>query len=266
MSDPWKADGPIKEENIINESERDSANPANDEYKLVKLEDSGRLSPFFTATQMDVKFYNPSGSPHTWTKPGGLKYVIVEVQAGGGGGGRTRSSSYESASGGGGGAYCRKKILASELSATETVTVGIGGLGGKVSGSTSPQDGGTSSFGTHCTATGGVKGVNSSGALTQGESGGVATGGDLNINGSPSSVSQQGQGVAGRSSIASAGGNSFMGVPRYPNYRNAGSLSTVGPSGIGYGAGGGGATNGDDINERNGGDGAPGIVIVYEYF
>ena len=47
MSDPWKADEPIKEENIINESERDSANPENDEYKLVKLESDGRLAvPF----------------------------------------------------------------------------------------------------------------------------------------------------------------------------------------------------------------------------
>ena len=47
MSDPWKADEPIREENIINESERDSATPANDEYKLVKLEDDGRLAPVF---------------------------------------------------------------------------------------------------------------------------------------------------------------------------------------------------------------------------
>ena len=47
MSDPWKADEPIREDNIINENERDSANPENDEYKLVKLESDGRLAvPF----------------------------------------------------------------------------------------------------------------------------------------------------------------------------------------------------------------------------
>ena len=47
MSDPWKADEPIREENIINESERDSTTPANDEYKLVKLESDGKLSKQF---------------------------------------------------------------------------------------------------------------------------------------------------------------------------------------------------------------------------
>jgi hypothetical protein len=47
MSDPWKADLPIREDNIINESER-SVDPADDEYKLVKLESDGRISPEFT--------------------------------------------------------------------------------------------------------------------------------------------------------------------------------------------------------------------------
>jgi len=51
MSDPWKADLPIREDNIINESER-SVDPTDDEYKLVKLEGDGKISEYFTTTKV----------------------------------------------------------------------------------------------------------------------------------------------------------------------------------------------------------------------
>ena len=39
------------------------------------------------STNPVVRTYLNAGSPATWTKPAGLKYVVVEVQGGGGGGG-----------------------------------------------------------------------------------------------------------------------------------------------------------------------------------
>src|SRR3990167_7532302 len=44
-----------------------------------------------TSVSPVVRTYLTAGSPATWTKPSGLKYVIVEVQAGGGAGGNGNS-------------------------------------------------------------------------------------------------------------------------------------------------------------------------------
>ena len=106
-----------------------------------------------------LRKYENSGSPHTWSKPAGLKYVVVEVVGGGGGGGGSREATPDQAgNGGGGGGYSRKIIGVGSLGSTETVTVGIGGAGGAAGGGTGTT-GGTTSFGTHCSATGGTGGT-----------------------------------------------------------------------------------------------------------
>lgn len=121
----------------------------------------------------------------TWTKDAGLLYVIVEgVGAGGGGGGAIDSGGGDGlgAMPGASGGYFRKVILASALGATETVTIGAGGTAGSAGGN--GGNGGTTSFGSHCQSTGGTGGLGSwgdgSGAFV---AGGVATGGDINIDG-----------------------------------------------------------------------------------
>lgn len=97
-----------------------------------------------------------------WNKPAGLKRVRVTVTGGGGGKG---TSGPLSSNGGGGAGTSIKTIEAADLSATETATVGGGGAAG--------ASGGTSSFGTHCTATGG--------SSTGGQGSGYS--GDINIMG-----------------------------------------------------------------------------------
>jgi hypothetical protein len=176
-----------------------------------------------------VRTYLNSGSPHTWTKPTGLKYVVVEVVGGGGGGQGAASSSDASGGGGGAGGYSRKVITASSLGATETVTTGAGGAGGVSGNLVVGTVGGTSSFGAHASAVGG------GGGTSDGASGGTASGGDLNITGNQGSLS------AGSSAGTPEGG--------------AGALANAG-------AGGRGGADEDDAGQA----GYAGIVIVTEYY
>lgn len=91
-------------------------------------------------------------------------FIKNRVVGGSGAGGSNTTSP-----GGGGGGGCEKTILSAELSSAETVTSGVAGI--------TSANGGTSSFGSHCSATGGQS-AGSGVAL-----GGVGTGGDINVSG-----------------------------------------------------------------------------------
>lgn len=200
-----------------------------------------------------VRTYLNAGSPATWTKPTGLKYVIVEVQAGGGGGGSANAGGGGGANpggGGGGGGYSRKLIAVASLGATETVTTGAGGTAG--SGGDGGA-GGSSSFGTLSTATGGAGGSQNGGAEA---AGGVGSSGDINIGGSAGvSCENLTEGIPG-----SNGGNSFMGGGGSGGYTTHGSAGRV------YGGGGGGGQTTSGGSASNGGAGGAGIVIVTEFY
>lgn len=217
-----------------------------------------------------VRTYLNAASPATWTKPAGLKYVVVEVQAGGGGGGGADSDSssgyYEAGGGGGGGGYSKKTITAATLGSTETVTIGAGGAGGTTG--TTGGTGETSSFGSHSIATGGSGGYRSdaSGYYGAGALGGVGSSGDINIYGNSGetgdgSLSGNGGGMGGNSFLGSGGRNS--------DNADSKGLYGTGDSGIIYGGGGGGAFSvygGSYAGDKTGGAGAAGIVIVTEFY
>lgn len=210
----------------------------------------------FKASQMPiVRTYLNAGSPATWTKPAGLKYVVVEVQAGGGGSGGTTSVD-KGTGGGGGGGYSRKIIASASLGATETVTTGAGGSAGAGTGGTGGT-GGSSSFGVHATATGGI-----GGELTGlGGRGGGGASGDVNHYGS---AGGSGVSVAG-APVGGAGGSSHLGGGGQPAFTNGGGVVT-GSAGDVYGGGGGGSVSGSSGNDSAGAVGAAGIVIVTEYY
>jgi len=212
-----------------------------------------------------VTTFNASG---TWTKPSGLKYVLVEAWGGGGSGGA--STSIASATGGGGGAYFYKTIVASLLGATETVTVGAGGTA--VASNSNGVAGGNSSFGSFLTVYGGARG---GGAATNVPGGGG--GGGISSAGSAGAVTTGGAGgnpiggAAGTSSPVAAGGDSIYGGGGGgdSNASSAGGQSVYGGGGGGgsaaggnsyYGGGGGGgiagSAGGTSVYGGNGGAGA----------
>lgn len=179
-------------------------------------------------------------SSGTWTKGSGTKYILVEGVGGGGGGDSVGING--NGGGGGAGGYFRKFIDVTSIT-SETVTIGAGGA--------ASSSGGTTSFGSHCSATGGLGSTN-----LPGGDGGTATGGDLNIKG--------GGGVgAGSNSASGAGGASFFGGGGRAVRPPALDVGN-GQPGNAYGSGGSGGSA-DDNNSRSGGAGKEGLVIVWEY-
>lgn len=204
-------------------------------------------------------------SSGTYTPNPKAKTIIVEVQGGGGGGGGTNSpASLSSASGSGAsGAYAKAMISNPTV---QTVTVGAGGLGGVDNPAGNGNPGGQSSFGSLVTAVGGNGGfamTADSRILSATIAGTVPTTQFTGAN-----VFGRGIGMPGLSVRLSAGvsysgngGDSQMG---------AGGLGSRGRSrggdGTGPGAGGAGANvNGGAEGSFKGGNGAAGIVIIWEY-
>lgn len=191
-----------------------------------------------------VRTYLNAGSPATWSKPAGLKYVVVEVQAGGGNGaaGADLCSSGRGGGGGGGGGYSKKLIAAATLSATETVTTGAATA--------------SSSFGTHATAT---AGGNASSAVAG--AGGIGSSGDINLEGGDGNDGTLADSAGGGANCGGIGGSSCLGG----GGAGSGATATAGSGGNVYGGGGGGGA-GSGAGSSSGGNGAAGIVIVTEFY
>lgn len=186
-----------------------------------------------------VRVFTSSG---TWSKPSNVTSIKVLTIGGGAGGAGALTGNTGGGGGGGGGAI---KFISSGLGATESVTIGAAGTGGAV-GSNIGNNGGTTSFGSHCSATGGGGGHWNGTA----GSGGIGVSGDINVSGSPGNGGSSVNAISGGSGGSSAFGYGGGG---------AGTQST-GSNAQNYGAGGAGG-----VNNTAGGHGSAGIVVVWEY-
>lgn len=208
--------------------------------------------------------FTSSGSFTKASYPG-LRAVRIRCQGGGGAGGGaavTGAGSASSGGGGQGGVYAEAWILASALSASETVTRGAGGTG--VSGGTG-NNGGTSSFGAHCSASGGAGGQTNSSTSTWNtpiSATPVITGtGDLIIPGEPGTFGLT-NGTADFA-LSGAGGSSVWGIGGRPVQSATGA---AGFAGDGYGGGGGGGGNSNSqAGTVAGGAGTAGRILVDLY-
>lgn len=253
----------------------------------------------------DVQIFTTPGA-NTWTKPANAKLVYVWSIGGGQGGESGRRGANSSARGGGQGGAAGSAnagwFMGSSLNATETVTVGTGGLGGAAvtvdstngqnagNGSASSlggwlsADGGFSDYGCQdCDINGGSGGGTSNftpavyGAHTaHGGDGGSITSGNVSGaggSGAPGSVeaggaagaigNNGGAGAAAPANTARSGGGGGGGGAGVA----AGGAGGAGANGATYGAGGGaGGASRNGSNSGKGGDGAPGIVIVIATF
>jgi hypothetical protein len=188
----------------------------------------------------------PITSSGTFVVPSGV--TTVEVELWGGGAGSFASSAPIPSGGGSGGGYARKRVSGLVPGQPIPVVVGSGGAAGSTGGAPAGA-GGTSSFGTYVSATGGsLNAYATVGSPQNGATpGGIGVGGDVNIAGSA--------GQAGISNIGGLGGGAPMGATQ-----NSG---TIGVAGIFPGGGASGAGTGPSGNAQYyGASGANGLVVV----
>lgn len=193
----------------------------------------------------------------------GLRAVRVRVVGGGGSGGgcaNTGSGSNAEGGGGGGGGYAEAFILDSALATSETVTIGAGGVPA-ATGNNDGSTGGTTSFGSHVSATGGAGGggspSSSSSTLAPGGTGGTGSGGYFRLEGGRGG---NGRIVDGDSITGNFGGSSFLSP-----IANTNALTTNGAVGRPYGGGSSGARNGNSQGAKSSLGGSPGICIIDIY-
>jgi hypothetical protein len=175
-------------------------------------------------------------SPATWSKPAGLKAVKVTVVGAGGNGGTAPgpNASATFGSGGGGGGTTVEYIPAPSIPGPVAVTAGPG----------------TNSFGAFCSATAGSAG---SGSGQSGGAGGAGSGGNFDMPG----------GKGGHaSSLENYGGASLMGTSAVAALQSP----SPGAPGNNYGGGGAGGARPNSTGSIPGGTGAPGIVIIEEFY
>ena len=188
--------------------------------------------------------------------------LIVKVQGGGGSGAGadiTGAGQTDNGGGGGAGGYAESFLnptAVAALSASVSVTVGNGGAG------SFPGNAGTAStfpsFGTGNGGSTGNRGLTSTAAYPR--QGGL--GGDA-FNGNTWQTRGQPGGTSVNFGTGPSDGASGYGGPSIFGSGGRQSLDVVGQPGNGYGAGGGGARNPQNrAAQRDGGAGAPGIVIV----
>ncbi|MDR3536532.1 MAG: hypothetical protein P4L71_08530 [Acetobacteraceae bacterium] len=178
--------------------------------------------------------------------PAGVQQVEVELW--GAGSGTFASVSGQPSGGGCGGGYARKRISGLTPGQSIPVTIGVGGAAGSVGGAL-PSAGGTSSFGTFVSASGGS--LNYLATATNPANGatpaGCGIGGDVNLAGS-----------AGQAAVLNQGG--MGGAAPMGGSQNSG---TTGAPGIFPGGGAAGAgTGANGTTPYNGAAGAAGMVVV----
>lgn len=207
--------------------------------------------------------YSNSGS---YPKNPNSSFIIVEVVGGGGAGGGTpaTSSTQNSVAGGGAsGGYAVAVIPTSSLSASTSFTIGAAGVSAPgVAGGA----GGNSSFGSLIVANGGLGGLPGAAAtasyVLQPVAGGAAsatTGAIYLASGSPGGpaifigVGAATSGSGGNSPLGAGGGNGGSPV--------AGGYTTA----TAPGGGGGGSAVSSSTAANKGGDGARGVIRIWEY-
>jgi hypothetical protein len=182
-------------------------------------------------------------SSGAYTVPAGVTKIVVEVQGAGGSSGNSTGSYGSSGSGAGG--YAMKSL---SVTAGDAITVEVGAVTATAAGGDSKFTSDTSAF-TEVKGTGGSPGWAAAGPHNGGD-GGVGSGGDLEITGhmgSPNNANDSNQ--VGAGSMFGSGG-----VTRSDG-------TTTGRTATGYGAGGSGSNQSTGV----GGNGSPGLVIVWEY-
>lgn len=181
-------------------------------------------------------------SDGTWTKPAGVRYILVQCQGAGGGG----SGHGE---GGGAGGYSERYL---DVTGISSVGVTIGGGGGGTYYSGAGGNGNGSSFGPYLSA-GGGHGANRQNQHSGGVSG-AGSGGQLNLH--------QGGGFSHHAYSAQSNADTFFGGGAPSSHPQGGHFAHNHQTHCAPGTGGAGA----HFTGHRGSDGRPGIIIVTSFY
>lgn len=241
--------------------------------KLVAIDESGNTCNVGGMATSDyrlirvLKLTTTGGA--TYTPTSGARAAFIECVGGGGAGGGAASSTGGTnnsvGAGGGGGGYSASWITS--LASSYSYTVGTGGIVG-TAGNNAGGNGVDTTFNTTTIVakggTGGSGGGASGTALggrANGGAGGIAGTGDTTI------VGGQGHWGVAFSVVAATGMLSGRGGDAAKSYGLGGAAiqtSGAGVSGQNYGGGGSGGADAATTN-RQGGVGAQGIILIWEY-
>lgn len=224
--------------------------------KQVWIDIPAAVAPI-TGALLNVRVFT-SGT--TYNSTAGTKAVLLKGCGGGGAGGgspATGASQFSAGSGGGGGGYFEHFMT----SGFNGLVFNVGAAGAGASGASGGTGGNTTvvqSGTTILIGNGGVGGIVAgpvTAASVFGSSGGTASGGNIfNVNGDPG----QGSSISSTQYIIGPGGATPIGGAGAGGASGGGAAS-------GYGAGGGGTAIGSSASATAGGNGAPGVIVVYEY-
>lgn len=212
---------------------------------------------------VNVQTFSSSG---TYTPTSGMLFSIAEVLgAGGGSGGMAGTSNTGGAGGGGAGGWASALYTASQIGASQAVTIGAAG-GAASSGANNGGSGGTTSLGSLLSATGGAGGTGGTTSATSGNTVSGGAGGTGTVSSGITIGTQAGQpgspSVSFGATAAGWGGNG--GSSRYGGGGlGAMNSSAVGAAGSGHGAGGGGSF--DSGAAQAGAAGSGGYIVIHEF-
>ncbi|AOO12044.1 hypothetical protein Np200711_098 [Cyanophage S-RIM44] len=188
---------------------------------------------------VSIRTYTSSG---TWSRPAGVTKILVRLVGGGGAGSGVGES-------GAAGGYSERLLDVTSISSV-SVTIGAGSSSSTTYSGRS-GNGGTTSFGSYLSASGGA-GANTSHQHCGGLPG-IGSGGDINLyGGGGNGHSYYGCGDGGTSFF---GGSGAVGHPQGGQYAHNNSESA------GFGAGGGPGYH----TSTQGAKGKGGVVVVYEF-
>lgn len=236
-------------------------------------------SPLLTGSAAFGRFLNVQillGSG-TYVPTAGTSKVMIEACGGGAGGGGSSAggqsgSNYTYSVGGGGGSGSYAKFILTSGFSNIAFQCGKGGLGGNKPGAPNQNGsaGGQTTFGSILTAPGGGGGYSSltNTAFDAGTVAGGGFGADVpTLSSAAKIVISMGGAVGGAGNMNNGnGGCAGVGANDILGYGGFGATNGPGGESRGYGSGGGGALNTiSNGTAQAGGNGADGVIIVWEY-
>lgn len=232
---------------------------------LVLLENTGSAWIPIARSIAPRRHYHTSSGTHTFT-PGCRAFEIEVLGAGGGAGGTNQASG--AGAGGGAGGYAKGFYPRPASLVSGTVIIGAAGAAGGIDGS-SGGAGGASSWADGVRTLTGAGGGGGTGDTTgtsfkQPGAGGAGTGGLINITGGTGGWAAPGFSAGAACWNGGGGAPAAYGAADGGFVLNAG--FTNGLAGKGFGAGGQGPNRSNPGVTGAGGAGAPGLVVVTEYF